>query len=264
MVRTQKFLEKHNDMTTDTSLRSAATTGPSPSDHFCFPVSLKLNVRRLFGNNSHAAYRSVFRLRYQVYCHEARFLNPADYPEQLEVDDYDPVSEHFIASNLGTEDEPVGVVRLVRWSDNLSFPTSKHYNSLDEKLALLNYPIKTTAEISRLCISKLYRKRAEDGLHGLAGYGDNSDARRKYPVILLELFKIMYRSSKEDLGITHWIAAFEDGLYRLLNRYGIRLELITPNAIEYYGKVKIYGASIQYIEEALRASRPELFEFFIE
>lgn len=36
---------------------------------------------------------SVYSLRYQVYCHEANFLNPEDYSEGLEHDEFDPASE---------------------------------------------------------------------------------------------------------------------------------------------------------------------------
>ena len=104
-------------------------------------------------------------------------------------------------------------------------------------------------------------------MDGLAGVENNTitiDQRRRYPEVILELFKIMYLASRYDLGITHWIASFEDSLYRLLDRFGVHLDLLTPDEINYYGKVRIYGASIQKMEETMKQNRPDLFAFFCE
>lgn len=236
----------------------------SQNRNFVLPGSLNLNMKRLLKEKHSPEYQSLYKLRYQVYCHEAHFLNPANYPSGLEIDEYDAVSEHFLATNADNSDEIIGTVRLVKWSERLSFPTAAHYKALLLQLDRLRFPLDSTAEISRLCISKLYRKRAIDGLLGIEGYTENRDPRRHHPMILLKLLRSMYCASKEELGITHWIATFEDGLYRLLNRYGIRFELITQDEIEYYGKVKIYGASIQYIEQVLKITKEDLYEFFCE
>lgn len=231
---------------------------------FQFPGSLALRMRHLTKGESAEEYEALYRLRYQVYCHEAQFLNPDNYPSGLECDKFDTVAEHFLATNANNDDNPVGTVRLVKWSEEYSFPTAVYFDSLLEQLERLNYPIESTAEISRLCISKQYRKRALDGILGAGGYVDSDDRRRKYPEIILELFKIMYRSSRYNLGITHWIATFESSLYRLLDRYGVHLEPLAPEEIDYYGNVKIYGASIDQLEETMKIKKPELFAFFSE
>jgi N-acyl amino acid synthase of PEP-CTERM/exosortase system len=230
---------------------------------FHFPGSLSLDVKRLIRGEDSKEYDSMHRLRYQVFCHEVHFLNPDRYPSGLEIDDYDAVSEHFLAVNNCNEDV-VGTVRLVSWSERRSFPTAKHFGSLMEELDRQGFPLHSTAEISRLCISKGYRKRLKDGLLGLDGYEGRSDQRRRYPEVILELFKVMYLASRFDLGITHWIAAFEESLYRLLKRYGIHLEPLVPEEIDYYGKVKIYGASIPQILEAMKMRRAEFHAFFCE
>jgi hypothetical protein len=54
----------------------------------------------------------------------------------------------------------------------------------------------------------------------------------------------MYHASRYALGITHWIATFEDSLFRLLKQYGIEFKLLIPDEIDYYGKVRLYGCSI--------------------
>ncbi len=231
---------------------------------FHFPGALSLRMRHLKKGERTEEYDAVYRLRYQVYCHEAHFLDPSNYPSGLECDRFDAVAEHFLATNANSDDNTVGTVRLVKWSEQYSFPTAIYHESLLEQLERLNFPIESTAEISRLCISKQYRKRAIDGLLGAGGYLDTNDQRRKYPEIILELFKIMYRSSRYNLGITHWIATFENSLFRLLDRYGVHLEPLASEEIDYYGKVKIYGASIDQLEETMKTKKPELYAFFCE
>ena len=246
----------------------ACTTPSGPGQQsrtgsFAFPGSLILHTKRLAKGENQENYTSLYRLRYQVYCHETHFLNPENYPDGLERDEFNGVSEHFLTANA-INDEIIGTVRLVRWSPQLSFPTAAFYTSLLEQLDRLHFPLASTAEISRLCISKQFRRRAMDGLLGVESNAVSSDQRRRYPEVILELFKIMHLASKYDLGITHWIATFENSLYRLLERYGVHLALLSSDEIDYYGKVKIFGASIRQMEEALKVRRPELYAFFCE
>jgi N-acyl amino acid synthase of PEP-CTERM/exosortase system len=243
---------------------------PAHPDHqnqmqkFAFPGNLKLYTKLLNKGDNVIDYESLHALRYQVYCHEANFLDPEDYPDDLEYDEFDTVSEHFLSKTTNSNNDAVGTVRLVRWSQQLAFPTAMHFDSLLEQLKRQGFPVDSTAEISRLCITKQYRRRKMDGLLGMGSYTDNRDNRRKYPVILLELFKSMYLASKNTLGITHWIATFENSLYRLLKRYGVHFNLLIPDEIDYYGKVRIYGASLQQLEEEMKMRRPELYAFFVE
>ena len=241
-----------------------APAGPdqqSPAARFAFPGSLRLHIKLLIKEDNVIDYESLYSLRYQVYCHEAHFLDPNDYSDGLECDEYDAVSEHFVATNGNSNKEIVGTVRLVRWSEYLSFPTADHFQSLLDKLKFLKYPIDSTAEISRLCIGKQYRRRAMDGLLGVESFTAGADKRRKFPGIILELFKSMYLASKYNLGITHWIATFEDCLYRLLTQYGVHFKLLIPEEIDYYGKVKIYGASLDHLEKEMNKQRPEIYAF---
>lgn len=241
------------------------TSGQQSKDgRFHFPGSLSLQAKRLIKGEHAQEYDSMHRLRYQVFCHEVHFLNPDQYPAGLEIDDFDAVSEHFLATVANHNNEVVGTVRLVRWSESRSFPTAMHFGPLLEQLDRLGFPLDSTAEISRLCISKQYRKRLKDGLLGLDGYEGCCDQRRRYPEVILELFKVMYLASRFDLGITHWIAAFEDSLYRLLHRYGVHLDPIAHEEIDYYGKVKIYGASIPQILETMKMQGSEFYAFFCE
>jgi len=87
-------------------------------------------------------------------------------------------------------------------------------------------PPEKIAEISRLTISKDFRKRKEDGHYGVESYLKKSEGgvlpdkgpipksqeKRKDPVIVMGLFQIMYHASKR-LGITHWYIITEKTIF---------------------------------------------------
>ncbi len=187
-------------------------------------------------------FQSIFALRYQVYCHDVEFLRPEDFPGELECDEFDPFSKLFIVKECEDSKESIGTLRLVRWTKHLSFPTARHFHMLSAHLK--EFPLETTAEISRFCIAKKYRGK-------FAG------------VIMLELFKCVYLASKYQLGITHWIGSFEESLYRLLKRFGIHFNILMPGEIDYYGKVRVYGASLKHLEGEMKIYKPKLYENFV-
>jgi N-acyl amino acid synthase of PEP-CTERM/exosortase system len=170
-------------------------------------------------------------------------------------------------------------VRLVLPSTN-GFPLFEHCELFPEFSHLADKAAQqTTAEISRLAISKLYRRRQNDGFYGFdaktdfdnaelnencapAMIADQTPHRRTKPEIVLGLYKTMYQASKRQ-GITHWFAAMEKSLLRLLHRYNIGFTPIGPE-LDYYGPVVPYIAAISAIEEAVARNCPEMFAQFIE
>ena len=143
---------------------------------------------------------SVYSLRYQVYCHEANFLNPENYFDGLEHDEFDPVSEHYSVTNPTNRNEAIGTIRLVRWTQQHSFPTVKYCPALLEHLRLVKFPFESTAEISRLCITKQFKTQAMDALP-YGGYAESKGRVEEMPTILFKLLKNMYPASKYALGI---------------------------------------------------------------
>jgi len=207
-----------------------------------------------------------YRLRYKIYCQEAQFLNKSDYPSGMEVDEYDVNSEHIVAQNIEDTNKSVivGTIRLVNFTDTLGFPTGKHYPQLYELIPSMDYH--EISEISRLCIAPEFRRRLadKDGLFGIESYlAEQQDERRKYPVILLHLFKKMYIVSKQK-GIRYWLASMEDSLFKVLSKYGVRFQAIGLNYIEYYGRVRPYIAEMAQLEEMMLAKRPDLYPFFCD
>jgi N-acyl amino acid synthase of PEP-CTERM/exosortase system len=218
-----------------------------------------------------------FALRYEVYCKERHFLPAESYPSKLEIDHYDNHSIHIGGTNQ--DGLMIGSVRLVLPS-SIGFPLFEHcelfpqYRHLCEKKAQ-----QTSAEISRLAISKRYRRRLNDGLYGLeyrgdfinTGFGggvdvlrvrDESTERRNKPEIILGLYKTMYQASKRQ-GITHWFVAMEKTLLRLLHRFHFEFTAIGPE-LDYYGPVVPYIAVVSEIEEIVYRHNPDMFLEFIE
>ncbi|PWB59893.1 MAG: PEP-CTERM/exosortase system-associated acyltransferase [Nitrosomonadales bacterium] len=230
-----------------------------------------------------------YALRYEVYCNEQHFLAPEDFPSRLETDSYDNNSIHVGAINR--EGGLVGTLRLVLPSAR-GFPfyehcqffgEYKHLSSLANpallsaaeisRLAVSKSYLLTAAEISRLAVSKSYRRRTNDGLYDLSSQEDieiptgsenemTLAHRRRRPEIILGLYKTMYQASKRQ-GITHWFAAMEKTLLRLLYRYQFGFIPIGPE-VDYYGPVTPYLAEIAHIEAGIRQRCPEMYAEFIQ
>ena len=94
----------------------------------------------------------IFRLRYEVYCLECRFLDPLAYQDGLEIDTYDKRSFHVASQNL--EGTIVGSIRLVLARGEQEFPFEKHCPTFDD---FTFPPREQCAEVSRLVVNKCYR-----------------------------------------------------------------------------------------------------------
>jgi N-acyl amino acid synthase of PEP-CTERM/exosortase system len=198
------------------------------------------------------------RLRYEVYCRERGFLNPDDYPDGIERDEFDTNAIHFACLSRRSE-AVVGTIRLVAPVDG-RFPLSSHC-SVNPALLPPN-----TMEISRLAVSRQYRRRADDNEYGLSqaylAHDPESNERRRRPEIVLGLYKIMYRESKR-IGVRAWLAAMEHSLARLLSRFSFHFEAVGPE-VDYYGPVTPYLARIDAVEKIVSAVQPALYAEFTD
>lgn len=179
-----------------------------------------------------------FRLRWQVYCNEKGFLDPDDYPGAIERDEFDDVSYHF-----GCVDEDGTVIAGVRLVPDspLGFPAHRHC-----RIDIGFEPWVQSAELSRLVFSKGYRRGS--------GRGDRAVADCE---IVLGLYRAVYRMSKRA-GITHWLAAMEPSLARLLNRFHFSFAPVGPET-DYYGAVRPYLAGIAQLERSVFVKCPDLY-----
>lgn len=196
--------------------------------------------------------QETFRLRYNIYCHEAEFLDDTDYPDEIESDVYDDHSIHFAA--LDNTNQVVGTLRLIFDSEH-GFPLETHCPNYDR--SKITFPRTQLAEISRLAVSKSWRRRRNDGLYGLTSYNSNGDSetpehikrKRKRPIIVFGLYKQLYLESKRR-GITHWYAAMEQKLNHTLNKFSFEFEPIGPEH-DYYGPVTPFLGVVAKMERRL-------------
>ena len=234
--------------------------------------------------------KRVYRLRYKVYCEEWGFEDPEKYHDRQETDEFDKNAVHFAAiDDLG---KTVGTIRLILFSPD-GFPIEKccDINSSGKELR-----VEYAAEISRLIISRTFRKRTEDKyIYGpdeerriIGGYnhsGNNDQRRtddryrngslsngrlrnemeaekRNRHELVTSLYKAVYQESKSR-QLTHWYAVMTKGLVVLLNRYGIRFRAI-GDPVDYHGIRTPYLGEINKIEQEVSDEKPEAYKELTE
>jgi len=178
----------------------------------------------------------AYRLRYQVYCVENAFENPAEHLDGRERDEYDDHSVHSLLIHRPTG-ALAGTVRLVLPKPGRHLPVRHvcdHPLLSDQQVM----PPQTTAEISRFAVSKQFRRRATDKLGVDCALLEQRPSpsgfdRRLIPHITLGLMKAIVQMSWEQ-GITHWSAVMEPALLRLIGRLGIDFSPLGP-LVDYHG-----------------------------
>ena len=201
-----------------------------------------------------ARYLDLFRLRYQVYCDECGFEDPKEYPEMMERDEYDDHAIHF-GNIIAGHRELGGTVRMILHSEK-GFPIEKNF-IIDQEL-LPAFERTKIAEVSRLAISKAFRRRVSDGIL----YSEKivsitrknniyqKERRKNERNFALGLYRCIYKESLKR-GLTHWYAAMTEGLCSLLTSRGCVWHPIGPK-INYHGYRRPYIAIIAENAEAAR------------
>ena len=210
-----------------------------------------------------AALADSYALRFQVYCRERGFLPEAAYPDERESDAYDARASHF--GGFYRDGSFAGTVRLVHGTLDTLPLQSKCV--VDPATLPADIAVARVAEISRLAVSKAFRRRVTDGI--LPGLEDGAERqaahpqrRRNCPELVLGLYKILYHETKRQ-RIDYWFAAMESPLAKLLNRFHFEFRPIGPE-IDYYGPVRPYLLDIAECEQAVHARCPGTFARFVE
>ncbi len=240
-----------SDVTNTSPTRAAADTDWTEFYHRCFEV-IRCDSPELI--------REAQRLRYQVYCVETGFEDPADNPGGLETDAADDHSVHSLLLHKPSG-LVAGTVRLILPVDRRPHGGLPAF-TISERL--LRYPphvlpARLTAEISRFSISKEFRKRCDDGLYpadpGLAK--PDAIGRRALPSITLGLMRAIVQMTR-DSGMSHVVAVVEPALVRLLLRLGIRFEQ-TGERVDYHGtRYPVYRDMSELLAE-IHARRPDVW-----
>jgi N-acyl amino acid synthase of PEP-CTERM/exosortase system len=190
-----------------------------------------------------------FKLRYEVYCDELGWEEPANFPDGLESDEFDPWSEHCLLFHRST-DQYAGTVRLVKTHPDFpdqGIPMVAHYDGefWDTPHNPHNMPLGSYGEISRLALLHMFRKRAgeretPDG-QGQELFEWSQTERRRFPHIALGLY-LSAATAGLSQGMTGVYAMMEPRLARHLRFAGIKFEQV-GDPIEFRGKRAPYYIS---------------------
>ncbi|SDM85808.1 N-acyl amino acid synthase, PEP-CTERM/exosortase system-associated [Geoalkalibacter ferrihydriticus] len=189
----------------------------------------------------------VFKLRYKVYVEEWGFERAEDHPLGIETDEYDQQAIHIAAIRRETG-AIIGTARLIPCSD-MKFPIEKNMQMDRDVQGELRIK---TCEISRLAVSKDYRRRAGDNMiyngevFSAQGMSIPEDERRsgENDIVLGLIRKICEFSGRE--GFTHWYVGMAKGLYILLKRRKMNFTPIGPE-IDYHGLRRPYFGRVDEI-----------------
>ena len=232
----------------------------------------------------------VFKLRYQVYCVETRFEDESAFPDDMESDAYDSKSAHTLLRHRDTG-WWAGTVRLVlpdAANPDTIYPVEVACGKVfsAERRGPIELPRATAAEVSRFAVSKEFRRRHKEYLsptgigedtdfdrrvyHSAEGtraanrreQADNDrrtkdDERKVVPHITLGLIQGLVSMSANH-AVSHWAAAMEPTLLRLLTRLGIYFQHV-GDTVEYHGKRQPCIANVENMLATVRDQRPDVW-----
>jgi len=217
--------------------------------------------------------KEIYKLRYDVYVSEFGFEKKESHPLGQEKDIYDSHSVELAAiEQINAETQKViGTIRLILHSE-YGFPIE---NAVPLDFTKKKIQVDKIAEISRLAISKDYRRYQGDGLYGVKSYlkqpvGDlplhrknplNETKVRIQPHLIWGLFKEMYQVSKK-LGITHWYMITEKKLWYALKRFDFIFRQI-GEPVDYHGMRIPYLGVIEEIEQNLIKKHMDFYQDFL-
>ena len=169
-----------------------------------------------------------YQLRYQVYCLDECFEEQDDGQEEIERDEWDSHSTHFLVRNRQTSDW-VAAMRMVTPDTNRALPI--------EQLCDINPLVASTssgnqiAEISRLCILNSYRRRQTARVlpfdvdstrkqDGISTIQTNINSSRS--LIMKGLLRAASIYSYDN-NIPYWYFLTTPALARIVNRMGVQM-----------------------------------------
>lgn len=159
-----------------------------------------------------------FALRYKVYCVETEYEDPSSFPEQVEYDEYDSNSVHFIVRKKGSHDWIAGMRLVLDLPHRL--PCYKH-SAFDQPEKYSAHV--TGAEISRLCIVSDFRRKQAGSVSCLGDTVVELSQRRPDPMVVLGLMRAADHYCKEN-EIPYLFGLQANSLARILKSVGFQIE----------------------------------------
>ena len=207
------------------------------------------------------------RLRYQVYCIENPFEDPAANPDGLERDEYDGHAVHSLLTHRESG-QLVGAVRLIlpcAGAAERSFPMQEVCEDpgiADPRV----FPAGRAAEVSRFCVSKDFRRRIGESRYADVGEAEAraraAEERRLMPYITLGLIRGLVRMSVEH-RVLHWAIVVEPPLLRLLKSLGFVFQALGP-LVQHHGVRQPCHSDLARLLEGVRRLRPDVWDVVTE
>ena len=190
--------------------------------------------------NTPALLDRVYEIRYQVYCVENAFEDPAQNVGGREMDGDDDRAAHILLIHRKTG-EAAGTARVIfpDPSQRRPLPVEDVLDPVGERL-FARLPRESTGEISRFAVPKAFRRRRGEERYPDIGPttppGASSSGvpeQRIMPFITFGLLRGIVGICLKS-GISHITAVMEPPLIRLLGRFGLDFEPI-GGLVDYHG-----------------------------
>jgi len=207
----------------------------------------------------------AYKLRYQVYCIENEFINSERYNNQLETDEYDQQSIHYLIRHRKSGDYAATTRLILPYANNPEklFPLEQ-LCEIDNFAVMQTINRKYLGEVSRFCVSKTFKRRANE-VYTLAGIGSDSadyftsDERRVFPYFTLALIACVIKASHEN-DIHYLYATLEPAWLRFLSSLGINFIKIGPLAPgNYYGERSPAVVKITDMLDSVAKKKPDIW-----
>ena len=213
--------------------------------------------------NSEEDRKSVFEVRYRVYCDEFGYESGARFPDKAERDEYDDRSLHCLIRHKSSG-MTAGCVRLVPALEDVSdlLPFEKFCaESIDTALlASLAVKRKDMAEVSRLAVDGAFRRRTGESA---TRFGEMSSidcsVAEKRSFSLIAISALLACAALAELsGRTDVFAMMEPFLPRLVKPSGIIWQQ-AGKTIEYHGERALYYTKTESVITNLVPDLRELY-----
>lgn len=150
--------------------------------------------------DSQALLQEVYKLRYQVYCLETGFEATENHPDQMEYDEFDENSMHYLVRHKKSGVYAASTRLILPDLADIEhlFPIEIH-SKIENTTVLQNVPRDKLGEVSRFCVSKEFkrRKNEERTLNGFSDATEDNhteDERRTFPHITIALITCLVKS----------------------------------------------------------------------
>ena len=210
----------------------------------------------------------AFQLRYQIYCTENLFIEPAEHPGEIERDAYDPRAAHHLLIHRATGDV-VGTIRVLLPHDTQPLRSFELQKVCDHPLLQLENRINELCEISRFCMASRFRRRPNDGRLLPAYYEQEWTEgesrlpalglfRRRIPYAPLGLLMAAFETVLQN-GVTTCVTALESKQFHTMRRMGFTYQVLGPR-IEHQGVQQPLLFNIKAVLDSMASANPECWD----